>query len=204
MNELATTLAPIAPEFIVALTAFAVIIADALLARPAARNWLPVLTVLGLLLALIAPAVFLIPTNATDLPLPLPPQTPLVPAVGTFFNGFVLVDGFTSFFRALFILLAVFGTVVAPAYLERKRIPIGEYYATLLFSTLGAMTIALSTDLITLFVGLDPGLRARRDPAPRPLRDRGGAEVLPPRRVQLGAPRVRLCLALRRRGLDEL
>jgi NADH-quinone oxidoreductase subunit N len=32
---------------------------------------------------------------------------------------------------------------------------VGEYYATLLFSTLGAMTIALSTDLITLFVGLE-------------------------------------------------
>jgi NADH-quinone oxidoreductase subunit N len=155
MNELATTLAPIAPEFIVALTAIVVIVADALLARPAARNWLPILTVLGLVLALVSPAVFLIPTNATDLPLPLPPSTPLIPAAGTFFNGFVLIDGFTSFFRALFILLAVFGTVVAPSYLERKQIPMGEYYATLLFSTLGAMTIALSTDLITLFVGLE-------------------------------------------------
>src|SRR5205823_362126 len=40
-------------------------------------------------------------------------------------------------------------------YLERKKVPAGEYYATVLFSTLGAMTIALSTDLITLFVGLE-------------------------------------------------
>src|SRR5207245_6269104 len=36
-----------------------------------------------------------------------------------------------------------------------KRGPEGEYYATVLSSTLGAMTIALSTDLITLFVGLE-------------------------------------------------
>ena len=43
----------------------------------------------------------------------------------------------------------------ANAYLDRRGIPPGEYYATICFSTVGAMTIALSTDLITLFVGLE-------------------------------------------------
>ena len=80
---------------------------------------------------------------------------PLVTAEVTYFSGFVRVDTFTTFFRAVFIGLAAFATLVAPSYLHRRAVPAGEYYATVLFSTVGAMTIALSTDLITLFVGLE-------------------------------------------------
>jgi NADH-quinone oxidoreductase subunit N len=140
-------LVAIAPEIIVAITAGVVIVADSSLSRPAARTWLPALTVAGLLLALAAP--FLWP--------PFGPGATVFVQRGTalFFNGFVNVDVFANFFRAVFLVLAAFATVVAPAYLFRKGIAAGEYYATVLFSTLGAMTIALSTDLITLFVGLE-------------------------------------------------
>ncbi|TMF25380.1 MAG: NADH-quinone oxidoreductase subunit N, partial [Chloroflexi bacterium] len=60
-----------------------------------------------------------------------------------------------TFFRAVFILLAIFAALVSPEYLARRRVPAGEYYAIICFSTVGAMTIALSADLITLFVGLE-------------------------------------------------
>ena len=132
MNELGSALAPIWPELAVTLTAGVVIVADGLISRARARTWLPLLTVIGLLSALVVPTT-----------------------TGEFFNGFVRIDGFTNFFRVLFILLALFGTVVAPAYLFRKQVPPGEFYAVMLFSTLGSMTIALSTDLITLFVGIE-------------------------------------------------
>ena len=135
MTDLQNTLYPIAPELIVALTACVVLVADPLLSRPAARAGLPALTVIGLIAALLAPRY--------------------APITGLYFAGFVNIDAFTTFFRTVFLLLALFGTVVAPAYLFRKEVPPGEYYATVLFSTLGAMTIALSTDLITLFVGLE-------------------------------------------------
>lgn len=135
MNDIAG----IAPEVIVAVTACVVLVADGVLSKAARRAWLPALAVAGLVAALVAPLFW----RGT-------------PAVGDlYFGGFVQADGFTVFFRALFILLAAFGILVSPSYLERKGVPAGEYYATLLFSTLGAMTIALSTDLITLFVGLE-------------------------------------------------
>ena len=142
-----TDLMAIAPEIIVAITACLVIVADSSLSRSAARSWLPILAVVGLVLALVAPVLW-------------PPFAPGVSVFVTrgtalFFNGFVNVDVFANFFRAVFLVLAIFATLVAPAYLERKGIGAGEYYATVLFSTLGAMTIALSTDLITLFVGLE-------------------------------------------------
>ena len=123
------------PEVIVTATAAIVLLADASIGRRAARLWLPPLTVLGLIAAILS--------------------GPLTVTSHTAFGGFVVVDTFTAFFRALFCVLAIFATVVAPEYLERRSIPAGDYYATILFSTVGAMTIALATDLITVFVGLE-------------------------------------------------
>jgi len=147
VNDVVQTLAPIVPELIVALTAMVVIVADALMPRAAARNWLPLLTVVGLLAALITPTGFV---QLWQYPSSVTTELTLRSAA-----AFIQVDGFTNYFRSVFIILAIFGTLVAPSYLVRKRIPQGEYYATLLFSTLGAMTIVLATDLITLFVGIE-------------------------------------------------
>ncbi|MBI2773403.1 MAG: NADH-quinone oxidoreductase subunit N [Chloroflexi bacterium] len=130
MNDLVAVL----PEAIVALTAVVVLAVDAALG-PRSRGWLPWLTVAGLVAALVAPAYG--------------------PADGSFFGGFVALDPFTRFFRLVFIVLAAFTAVVAPSYLRREGVPEAEFHATVLFSTLGAMTIALSTDLITLFVGIE-------------------------------------------------
>ena len=135
MNEFVRTVAPIFPEIVVTITAALVIVGDASLSKSQGRVVLPIITVVGLLFALFS--------------------GPFVTPVGLYFSGYVQVDTFTAFFRAVFILLAVFATLVAPDYLERRQIPPGEYYATICFSTVGAMTIALSTDLITLFVGLE-------------------------------------------------
>ena len=123
------------PEIVVTATAAIVLLADASISRSAARLWLPILVVLGLIAAILS--------------------GPFTIASHTAFGGFVVVDTFTAFFRVLFCILAIFATVVAPEYLDRRSIPAGDYYATILFSTVGAMTIVLATDLITVFVGLE-------------------------------------------------
>ncbi|HEX9496153.1 MAG TPA: NADH-quinone oxidoreductase subunit N [Candidatus Limnocylindria bacterium] len=123
------------PEIVVTATASLVLIVDAIVDRKAARVWLPLLAVLGVLAAIFSA------------PLTIPSHTA--------FGGFVIVDTFTAFFRVLFCVLAIFTVVVAPDYLEKRKIPAGEFYATVLFSTVGAMTIALAADLITVFVGLE-------------------------------------------------
>jgi NADH-quinone oxidoreductase subunit N len=129
------TLVPILPEVVVTLTACVLLIADGIAPRSQSRLVLPAITVVGLALAFLG--------------------GPIAPPPGQYFGGYVQIDTFTTFFRALFLLLAAFATLVAPSYLERRGVPPGEYYATICFSTVGAMTIALSTDLITLFVGLE-------------------------------------------------
>jgi NADH-quinone oxidoreductase subunit N len=123
------------PETIVTLVAILILTFDATVGERRARPWLPWLTVAGLAIALTSPA--------------------WSPASGLFFGGFVAVDDFARFFRLVFIVLAAFTVLIAPPYLEREDVPAAEFYATVLFSTVGAMTIALATDLITLFVGLE-------------------------------------------------
>ena len=125
----------VAPEIIVTIVAMLILVADAMLGRRRAATLLPLITVAGLLIALASTLVG-------------------APA-GRYFHGFVNVDAFATFFRAVFILLAIFAALVSPEYLARRRVPAGEYYAIICFSTVGAMTIALSADLITLFVGLE-------------------------------------------------
>ncbi|MDQ3097309.1 MAG: hypothetical protein M3Q61_03980, partial [Chloroflexota bacterium] len=117
------------PEIVVTVVAMLVLLVDTMLPRRAERGWLALLAVAGLVVALVS--------------------GPFVTAPGTAFNGFVQIDSFTTYSRAVFIVLAIFSVLVAPGYLARRDIPAGEYYAIILFSTVGAMTIALSNDLIT-------------------------------------------------------
>src|SRR5438270_2944936 len=131
----AADLVAVYPEIIVTAVAMIALVVDALLDRRRAALALPIITLAGLVVALASAFNF-------------------VPA-GAYFRGFVTIDAFTSFFRAVFIVLAIFAAAVSPAYLARRGVPAGEYYAIICFSTVGAMTIALSADLITLFVGLE-------------------------------------------------
>src|SRR6058998_1973844 len=130
-----TDVTAVFPEIIVTVVAMIVLVADAVLDRRRAAFALPIITIAGLIVALAS--VFNV-----------------VPAA-QYFRGFVTIDAFTSFFRAVFIVLAIFAAAVSPAYLARRGVPAGEYYAIICFSTVGAMTIALSADLITLFIGLE-------------------------------------------------
>ena len=123
------------PEIIVTAVAMIVLVTDAVLDRRRAPTALPIITIAGLVVALAS--VF------NDVP------------AGQYFRGFVTIDAFATFFRAVFIILAIFAAAVSPAYLARRMVPAGEYYAIICFSTVGAMTIALSADLITLFIGLE-------------------------------------------------
>ncbi len=74
---------------------------------------------------------------------------------GVGFSGMYLRDQ-----MARMIDLAALGTagvviLLSPAYLARVRLPAGEYYALLLFSTVGAMIMAASGTLVMLFLGLE-------------------------------------------------
>jgi NADH-quinone oxidoreductase subunit N len=71
------------------------------------------------------------------------------------FSGMYLVDNFALFFKAVFLISTLFVILMSINYLQLERVPVGEFYAVLLFSTLGMMFIASGGNLLSLYIGLE-------------------------------------------------
>jgi NADH-quinone oxidoreductase subunit N len=67
----------------------------------------------------------------------------------------LLLDRFTLFFDMLLCLGGGLAALLAGGYLAEHRIERGEFYALILFATLGAMLLAAAGDALTLFLGLE-------------------------------------------------
>ena len=138
----------IAPELVLTIMALAVMIADILLPQQgksakesAPTNFivLPLLSLLGLVGALAATIVlFLVGDHLAA------------------FNQMVGSD-YGSLYAYIIILSAsILGILLSPAYLKRLvLVHQGEYYALLLFATVGMMLLAAATSFLTVFLGLE-------------------------------------------------
>ncbi len=73
----------------------------------------------------------------------------------TAFGGAYRVDDLTTFLDVVFVGIVAITLLVAPDYLESRRLPMAEFAAVLLFAMTGAMLIAASADLLVLFIGLE-------------------------------------------------
>jgi NADH-quinone oxidoreductase subunit N len=71
------------------------------------------------------------------------------------FSGMVVLDGFANLVEILVLCSALIGIALAYDYLKRMGLERGEYYALLLFTTLGMMLMAQAADLIVVFLALE-------------------------------------------------
>jgi NADH-quinone oxidoreductase subunit N len=71
------------------------------------------------------------------------------------FSGMATLDGFAIFINILVLCNALAGIALAYDYLKRMGLERGEYYALLLFATLGMMLMAQAVDLIVVFLALE-------------------------------------------------
>ena len=71
------------------------------------------------------------------------------------FNGTVAADDFALAFQMILLVVAGLSILLSERYIQQKGINYGEYYALMLFSTSGAMLMATSRELITIFIGLE-------------------------------------------------
>ena len=69
--------------------------------------------------------------------------------------GMLLFDRMAYSFDLLFLAAAFLTVFLSKNYLNEEKIPEGEYYSLLLFSTAGSMLIAHGADLIVIFLGLE-------------------------------------------------
>ena len=71
------------------------------------------------------------------------------------FRGAILLDRFGIFFIWIFLISSAIAILLAMRYLEIEQEHHGEYYALILFATVGMILLAIGMDLITLFVALE-------------------------------------------------
>src|SRR5689334_1043318 len=74
------------------------------------------------------------------------------------FNGFygmVRIDDFALLFKAIFLVAAGLAVGISTRYLDIEGEQHGEYYALVLFATVGMMFIACGYDLISLYISLE-------------------------------------------------
>ncbi len=71
------------------------------------------------------------------------------------FYGMVRLDGFALLFQAIFLVSAGLAIGIATRYLDVEREQHGEYYALVLFATVGMMFLSCGYDLISLYISLE-------------------------------------------------
>ncbi len=71
------------------------------------------------------------------------------------FYGMVRIDGFALLFKAIFLIGAALAIVIAIKFLDIEREQHGEYYALVLFATVGMMFLGSGYDLISLYIALE-------------------------------------------------
>lgn len=120
-------------EIILTLTAMVVALLPAENQRQIRVSW--GLTILGLCLGVIA--------------------TWQMPVGGTFWGGFLTLDGLAHLFRLLILVGSFMVVLFSREFLLRRDVPVPEFYALLLFSTLGMELVASTTHFLLMYLGLE-------------------------------------------------
>jgi len=71
------------------------------------------------------------------------------------FYGMVRIDGFALLFKSIFLVASALAIAISTRYLDIEGEQHGEYYALVLFATVGMMFLACGYDLISLYVSLE-------------------------------------------------
>ncbi len=74
---------------------------------------------------------------------------------GSSFARMYVRDALTLVLQTIALAAALLAVALSGEYVERTRLESGEYYALLLTSTLGALLMAASADLVMVFLGLE-------------------------------------------------
>jgi len=72
-----------------------------------------------------------------------------------FFNDAIVIDPFFVFFGFVFLAASALVILISVKYLDIEHEHHGEYYALMLFATVGMMFLACGNDLVTLFLALE-------------------------------------------------
>lgn len=126
---------PILPELILTLFGIAVMVLDSFTAKEK-KSRLSTLALVGVLVAIVGNFMRISPN-------------------GESYNGLVISDHFSHFFNFLFLIIGALSILASREYLVREGVNYSEYYALLLFATVGMCFMAGANELIMIFIGLE-------------------------------------------------
>ncbi len=121
----------------------------------------PEISVCGLALLLVILDLFverkwiLVAVGAAGLAVPFGFAVALWGRQATGFNGMLVVDEFSLFFKFLFLGIALLVFLFSVDYVAKFRRFQGEYYALVLLSVVGMMLMAACRELISLYIALE-------------------------------------------------
>jgi len=131
----------IAPHLFVLLTALVVLIADLFYPRDRKEDSANLAAALSL-----AGVIFVMIFQASLWKLDGPMTT---------LSGMMVLDRFSLFFNAVFLIAAALSILISWNYLKVERIESAEYYALLLFAVFGMMIMGSTPNLLMIFIGLE-------------------------------------------------
>lgn len=130
MNLQFPDLGPVMPEIYMTVLALILICADLFIKR---KEVLAVLSIMGVVVLTYT----------------------LIGASGVTFGGMFISDGYSTFFKIIFLVNVILSVLVSIKYIAVERVNFGEYYSLIMLSTLGMMIMASAADLIVLYLGLE-------------------------------------------------
>ncbi|MBI5119288.1 NADH-quinone oxidoreductase subunit N [Candidatus Poribacteria bacterium] len=136
MNLLSGDLKLVLPEIFISVTAMGILILGTFV-RERGRTWLACVT----LSALAVTGYYLMTLRSN----------PFHPAYSSMYAH----DGMALVFKMLFIVVGILAVLVSYDFLRTRGIPCAEFFALILFSTVGMMLVASAYDFMLLFVGLE-------------------------------------------------
>src|SRR3982075_2240860 len=139
----------IAPELILTVAACVALVMEVILPYKLSK-WTAYFSLTGIGLALISLGAQFLSMNGT---FNLHALQNLSPIDG--FYGMIRIDGFALVFKAIFLIAAALAIAISTRYLDIEGEQHGEYYALVLFATVGMMFLGCGFDLITLYISLE-------------------------------------------------
>ncbi len=126
----------ILPEIVLTVFGVLVMVAEPFLPEGSSRKPLGWLSAIGCIAALVATVV------QASYP-------------GEGFFRMVRIDGFAVFFHFVVILISLITILASFEYLETQKIRVGEYFALIMFGTVGMVLMASAIELVLIFIALE-------------------------------------------------
>ena len=126
----------ILPELVLSIFGIIIMLVDPMIPEQSPKKPLGIIAIIGTLAGLAATAY----------------QTKYY---GSAFYDTINVDTFSVFFHTLVLLIALVVILTSFEYLEVQRIRSGEYYALILFGTVGMMLMSAAVELVLVFIALE-------------------------------------------------